>query len=183
MGCPLHRLYNRIDYIVPGPLVYMEGATMVDRYEFFNIQNCGKCAVRYGCPIVGKSDDKHLCDYEKEQALELLDAAEKEYLMNEFERQLVKEIIYQVILAQRIKGILKYEGVTITKTIKTKQGDMELEEQHPATSALHLAYHRMVRMLKEMKLTRKEKDPVKKNVNIKKMIIKKGKDGKVAVSN
>ena len=145
---------------------------MNDRYTFFNILNCGNCPIRSECPIKENNDDNHLCDFEIELYNDLMTAAEMGYTLTDFDRKLVEEIVYQLILAQRMKGEIKFKGFLTKKKIITPRGDeMEIEEPNPSIAALHLPYHRLVRMLKEMKLTPKEKDPQVKRVDIRKAIV------------
>ncbi len=156
----------------------------VDKFKLFHIQQCKYCQVYNECPYVGKGGDT-FCPYEEELYDEFINGLEKEYIITPPIRILAQSVLYNLILAWRIAFMLKVKGLEEEAQIYKDGETIEIIRENILKSGLHLDYNRMIRMLKELRLTPKEKAPQEKKITIKQQILqlkKELEDGEYIIS-
>jgi len=142
----------------------------VDKFKLFHIQECRFCQVYDKCPYKDKDKTKY-CPYEEELYEEFMNGLEKEYIITPPIRILAQSVIYNLILAWRIAFMLKIRGLEEEAQIYKDGETIEILRENILKSGLHLDYNRVIRMLKELRLTPKEKSPQEKRITIKQQII------------
>lgn len=91
---------------------------------------------------------------------------ESEYNVTEMIRILAESVVGDIILTNRVDRYIKLRGLKEKAFIKNEAGEvLEVDRENLLKSGLHLDKNRILRFVKEMKLTPKEKNPKEMNVN------------------
>lgn len=130
------------------------------------IIECEDCPVKDHCPIADDEEDGY-CGWEKEDFSRLMKSLDKEYLLNESSKLIAENLIANLLVAKRGLRELKLSGVLIKE--EDEDGILRTIE-NPIKRGLHLEHNRIIRLLKEMKLTPKEAGPRVKKVDVKDML-------------
>ena len=146
------------------------------------ILECNMCAVSDECVL-----DKSLgfCPLEIETYERFMKALEDEYEnVTETVKLVAEQLIMNMIFANRVARHIKLKGLTQKVKIETPDGlTKEYDQENILKQGLHLDINRVIRLFKEMKLTPKEKSPVRKQVDIREMIVNANVQGTPQYSN
>lgn len=128
------------------------------------MMQCGICPDKDVCPC--KSEDKEYCVFETKLFRDFVESLDANYSLKSVHRFLIEQVIYNLIISQRIARRLKIDGlqqdvkITDLETGKSK----EFKVEHILKQGLHLDLSRVLRMLRELKLTPKEENPKESKV-------------------
>ena len=142
----------------------------MDSLKFNYVMQCEYCTVRDKCKL-GK-DNSHYCDYE----LNLIESI-KNFILGYYkveERDIEMPLVLLIrneILAMRIHRELKFKGMTKEVEIPTPDGSIFREEENVLKQGLHLDENRIIRLLREMKLTPREREPAIRKMEIKQIVM------------
>lgn len=134
------------------------------------IQQCSRCVVRDECEL-DKSTNHCLLEIEVYE--KFMSALDEEYEnVTEVVKLVAEQLIMNMIFANRVARHIKLKGLTTKVKITTPDGmEKEYDQENILKQGMHLDINRIIRLLKEMKLTPKEKSPVRKQVDIREMIM------------
>jgi hypothetical protein len=143
---------------------------MNDTFKENVIQQCRRCVVFDECELDKSSG---YCPLEMEVYDRFMTALEEEYdNVTEVVKLVAEQLIMNMIFANRVARNIKLKGLTQKVHITTPDGmEKEYDQENILKQGLHLDINRVIRLFKEMKLTPKEKSPVRKQVDIREVIM------------
>jgi len=148
---------------------------ILDNFKLFHVMQCKHCQVKGFCPY-SKKEDELFCPYEQDLYTEFMEGMEEEYVITTPIRILAQSVIYNIILSWRIAFMLKVRGLEEEATIYKDGEEIDIIRENILKAGLHLDYSRIIRLLKELRLTPKERTPQEKKITIKQQILQLSKE-------
>lgn len=142
---------------------------MNDTFKENVILTCDRCVVKDECDL----NKSGYCILEIAVYERFMKAIEAEYEnVTEVQKMVAETLVQSLILANRVSRQIKLKGLTTKVKIVTPDGlEKEYDQENILKMGFHLDINRVIRLLKEMKLTPKEASPQKRQIDIREMIV------------
>lgn len=133
--------------------------------EWNYIMQCGLCPDRSRCIYKDKVKDDNYCLFELDIYRRFKDSLDQNYTLIPAHWLLVEQVIWDMIIRQRISRRLKFDGLDEDVEIEDPDGRIKrFKKEHILKQGMHLDMVRILRMLRELKLTPKEASPKQSKV-------------------
>ncbi len=127
-----------------------------ENFKFNNIMQCKYCEDKNDCSFKGKPDD--YCKLELNVFDEVMEAIQLESELTPTVKIIAKALIKDLILADRVSRNIKLKGLREKVMIQNNEGEIvEIERENILKQGGHLDVNRIIRLVKELRMTPKEK--------------------------
>ena len=141
---------------------------MEDDYEKMHLWNylmqCKYCQDKEQCPFREKIKPDTYCVYELKLYDDFMKSLDENYTIITAHKMLVESVIFNLIISQRVARKLKIDGLEQEVQIDRDGEITTFKKEHILKQGLHLDMTRILRMLRELKLTPKERSPKEERI-------------------
>jgi len=129
------------------------------------LMQCKFCPDRSICPFKKKVNDDSYCVYELKLYDDFMKSLDDNYTLIIAHKMLVESVIFNMIVSQRVARRLKIDGLEQDVNIEKEDGEtVSYKKEHILKQGLHLDMTRIIKMLRELKLTPKERSPKEERI-------------------